>query len=223
MKLCALVPFKNFLDSKQRLRSVLADSERCALVAAMLEDTLNAVKNSQALDAYFLVSDDKQAQQLALDLGWQIMSEPEGANSLNSAVQGTATLLRANFDGMLVVHGDLPLLTSAQIRQLCEVHKGHSRLPASHLTIVPDGNQEGSNCMLLSPADAISFQYGHLSFEKHLALAHASNIQSLQLTLSSAALDIDEPQDLSALRLSSMLDPDSATAAFLTQFQSPRK
>lgn len=217
MQTCALIPFKNFAHCKQRLRSVLTEEERCLLVAAMLEDTLRAVTDSRLLNERFLLSDDRDARQIALDMGWQCLGESSGVSGLNNSVQAAVAELAEHYDAALVIHGDLPVLSSDEVDAIVSQHARQTISTKPSLTLVPDAQKTGSNCLMVSPPNAISFQYGQGSYEKHLAFAEQRGIQFSTLSLPGAALDIDEAEDLQCLKRSERLCADSATAAALAQ------
>jgi 2-phospho-L-lactate guanylyltransferase len=217
MRSCALIPFKNFAQSKQRLRSVLNEAQRHVLVAAMLEDTLRAVGASDALQDFYLLSDDADARGIARSSGWQTIAESAQAKGLNASVQAAVMDLREAYDAVLIIHGDLPLLATPEVNAIVERHHEQFAANSQVMTLVPDQALQGSNCLMISPPDALSFQYGQLSFEKHLAMAAERGIQSTTLRLPGAALDVDEAADLVLLRQSAQLRAESATAQALAE------
>lgn len=194
----ALVPFRSLRDGKRRLANVLNDAERAALIAAMLKDTLSALLNCQQLDDVIVVTDDATAAALARDLGAVSLAEPAGFEGLNAVVQQSSVQLQADYDALLVVHGDLPLLSSDEVDYLIEQHLAFAEPPS--MSIVADRHETGSNCLLCSPADAMRYHYGPGSFSKHLAYAQQQGISAQHIRLDGARLDVDEPDDLRALR-----------------------
>lgn len=194
----AVLPLKDFVSAKQRLSGVLAAHERRHLFHTMVEDVLSVLAGHPAIEQVLVVSDDPSAALLAEHYGVLCWSEFSlGVKGLSAVVDATANQLAAQgVDTMLVVHGDLPLLSGNDIQQLVDTHQA-ANFPA--ITIAPDTVGDGSNCMLLSPPNAILLQYGEGSFEKHQAYAEAKLITVNTLLLAGAAHDIDNPSDLQLL------------------------
>lgn len=206
----ALLPLKNICDAKQRLSSVLTPEERSGLFFAMVKDVLTVLQSHPEIDNTLIVSDDVAAQQLACDYGAELLTESElNVCGLNEAVQaGVGDLARRGFDDVMVIHGDLPLVSSAEISQLIDVHQQQLRHRnntdgraggLSALTIAPDERREGTNCLLCSPASNMTYCYGVNSFSLHASQARNISMPLRVAYLPGAACDIDTPQDLMAL------------------------
>ena len=223
--LCALVPFKSVSLGKQRLALTLTAPLRERLVSAMLFDTLSALAQVPSIDQLILLTNESSIPALNSQfpqLRWMI--EHTDANSLNSAVQFAADSLAEEFETLLVVHGDLPLLNTAELEQMIDQHNGLGA--TRRLSLVPDAVENGSNCLLCSPANLMPFHYGQQSYSKHLAQAaqlnnqYAANkepcIAVQSIALPSASLDIDEMADLQLLQqLQGQLPETSLTASVL--------
>jgi len=97
---------------------------------------------------------------------------------------------------MLVVHGDLPLLSVEGIQQLLDQHPVEK---SPVISIVADSCNDGSNCILATPPNCIPFQYGEGSFDKHRAVARQLSVEINILSIEGAARDIDYPADLEYL------------------------
>ncbi|ARN75341.1 5-amino-6-(D-ribitylamino)uracil--L-tyrosine 4-hydroxyphenyl transferase CofH [Oceanicoccus sagamiensis] len=198
----ALLPLKDFVNAKQRLSGVLAAHERRHLFHTMVEDVLDILANHPMIDNTVIVSDDPSAELLADR--YQLSCWAESSLALAPDVKGltavvdaaAAKLAEQGVDSMLVVHGDLPLLDAADIQRLLEVHQ-EQVLPG--ITIAPDAVKDGSNCVVATPPNAIQFQYGKGSFEKHMAAAAEEKVSAAMVALPSAAMDIDNPSDLQGL------------------------
>jgi 2-phospho-L-lactate guanylyltransferase len=73
----AVVPVKDLSKAKERLSSILSQSERTSLAYVMLEDVLNALKGSRFLDRLFIVTLDENAIKVDTTLGVEIIEETE--------------------------------------------------------------------------------------------------------------------------------------------------
>ncbi len=214
--ICAVVPFKSLQHAKQRLADYLNAEQRAQLVAAMLEDTLSALLATVGLDRILLVSDDPFAAQLAARLGVDYQTEPALADGLNAVVQMVSDeLALQGYASVLIVHGDLPLLSANELQQLLEQHQALTG--RAKLSLAPDRGFDGSNCVLCSPPNILRFSYGQGSCEKHLAIAAQDGIQWEIVELAGASLDIDEAPDLQQLIASPQLQFAGCTHQVVSQ------
>jgi len=205
----ALLPLKDFSGAKQRLSAVLTPAERSGLFLAMVRDVLSVLQAHPDVDNILIVSDAVEAQQLANDYGAQWLSEADlNVSGLNGAIQaGVNDLARRGIDDVMIIHGDLPLISSADISQLFQAHQqqllgGHKTgafNAPSALTIAPDERREGSNCLLCTPASNMTYRYGENSFALHSAEARHIGMPLRVVYSPGAACDIDTPQDLGVL------------------------
>jgi 2-phospho-L-lactate guanylyltransferase len=191
-RLCAVVPVKDLGQAKQRLSSVLSASEREQLALAMLEDLLVALVN--ALSDILVVTADPAAATLARRFGARISTEDARVGH-TAAVSAAMRVLAAEQRDMLTIPADIPLVKPADLRHLIAAHG-----PAPAFTIVPARDEQGSNAIISSPANAVPLRFGDNSFFPHLAAAQAQGITPHVVRLPRIELDIDGPDDLAAFR-----------------------
>jgi 2-phospho-L-lactate/phosphoenolpyruvate guanylyltransferase len=190
----AAVPVKEFVGAKQRLAERLTPAQRQALAAAMLEDVLAALVEAPV--AGILINTlDPLAIDLARRYGARVVND--GARDGHTgAVAAMARILESERRvGMLALPGDIPRVTAAEIAAILA-----ARRPAPSLTIVPAHDERGSNAVLCSPPLVMPLRFGDDSFLPHLATARAQGIEPTIVKLPGVGLDIDQPQDLNALR-----------------------
>ncbi len=194
----AIVPVKRLAEAKQRLSALLSTEQRAALGLAMLEDVLAALSGVAALDGILLVSPDPRAHALGRRYGARILAEAEN-HGLNPAVQRAAALLQAEgVAQILVLHGDLPLVTEQEISRLIAAHRLTPALTPA-LTIAPDAQGRGTNAMICSPPDLVDFHYGPDSVRAHCAAAEQAGVVPTLPRAEGLGFDIDEVGDLLAL------------------------
>ena len=113
----ALVPLKDLVQAKSRLAGLLSPSERRALAQAMVEDVLGVLSSHSQIRRVVLVSDDPAAGLLANQYATDCWSERSlGCRGLNAVIrQASQRLLAETDEPLLVLHGDLPLLTQTDI------------------------------------------------------------------------------------------------------------
>ncbi|VAW03619.1 hypothetical protein MNBD_ALPHA04-1637, partial [hydrothermal vent metagenome] len=109
---CAVVPIRDIVTSKSRLADILAGHERKALVAAMAQDVITALKNCSAIDHVIIITDDPEAGRLAERLDCEVW--PQGPRAgLSAAMNHAASRLKSRqVSTMLSVHADLPLVNA---------------------------------------------------------------------------------------------------------------
>lgn len=212
----AVIPLKDFVQAKQRLSGVLSVAERRQLFAAMVDDVLRCFSQSRELDRVIVLSDDAEACLLAEHYGLDVWRESElNARGLNAVV--TAALRCAAELGCsqcLVAHGDLPLLTQAELDRFIQQHRS-SVSPA--LSIAPDRRGGGSNMLCLPAASQFDFCYGENSFAAHCEHAVALGLEQQVYHAPGSACDIDELEDLLQLLLPDWKQRASSTLDYLNR------
>jgi 2-phospho-L-lactate guanylyltransferase len=208
----ALVPLKDLVAAKSRLAGLLCPSERRALAQAMVEDVLAVLSAHTALDAVTLLSDDPAADLLAHSYGVRRCSEGElGCRGLNAVVARASARLLAGAGGpLLVLHGDLPLLTAADVSAALQLQR-----VTGGLVIGCDRHGTGTNLLAFDAGSAVPFCFGPDSCVGHQAAARAAAIPVAVLQRRGIALDVDQARDLAALLDGPALPAAGRTAALL--------
>ncbi len=203
----AVLPIKDVSAAKQRLQAILTPEERESLFRAMLQDVVTAIASAQDLDGLAIVSGDPVGVELARAQGALLIAE--GANRGQSSAIGSAvnTLMAKGVRRILTIPGDVPLVTPGEIDAVCA---SLEKEPA--MTIVPDTRDTGSNCIAISPPDAIAYSFGTHSLKAHLQSARERNLTVNIMRLPGLGLDIDSPDDLISLMHS---DTDTRARSFL--------
>ncbi|MDP6587916.1 MAG: 2-phospho-L-lactate guanylyltransferase [Alphaproteobacteria bacterium] len=190
----AVVPVKDMAGAKERLAPVLGAGERRELFRAMLGDVLGALSGAPSLDGIALITRDPEAGALGCRFGAEIIAEGDNRGQTAAVSHGISRLMARGVAGIMQVPGDVPLATAAEFEQVIAAH-----LPAPAMTIVPARDEQGSNCVLCSPPDAVPLRFGDNSFFPHLDAAQAAGIEPTVCALPGLGLDIDTPDDLAAL------------------------
>lgn len=198
-----LLPLKEFAAAKQRLGGVLSASERSRLFQAMVEDVLFALSGHPELDSVVICSSDPAAAWLACYYEVEYLSEAElGCGGLNAVVNAAAQRFAADgLEELLVVHGDLPLLSAGDISTLLAAHRaavaGSSPVRAPGVvTMAPDRRRAGTNLLAWAPLQHFRADYGDHSFPRHCAQARRLGIEPTVCDLPGGRCDMDEPDDL---------------------------
>jgi 2-phospho-L-lactate/phosphoenolpyruvate guanylyltransferase len=179
-----VVPFRGD-GAKQRLAAPAAVRARLAL--AMLGDVVTAcVATTRTL----VVTADREAAALALELGAELRTDPGGGQG--AAVE--AALAELPDGPVLVVNADLPCVVPHDLRTLA----GAAELGALGLVEARDGT---TNALALPRPAAFAPLYGPRSAERFRAHAAALGLDAVAVVVPNLVHDVDKLADLDALAL----------------------
>lgn len=207
----AALPVKEFAGAKQRLAPLLSPERREALAATMLEDVLAALAGAE-LAGIVVNTADPRAAALGRRYGAQIITEDARAGHTGAVAAMARALARAGRAGMLVLPGDIPRVTAAEIDALVA-----ARGPTPSFTIAPAHDELGSNGVLCLPPEAVPLRFGENSYFPHLDMARRCGLEPTSVQLSGFALDLDNPDDLRAFLQATPPMP-TCTLALLREF-----
>lgn len=192
-----ILPIKDFVQAKTRLSGVLAPHERRTLMQAMVEDVLSVLCCHPQVEKVVLVSDDPAAELLAGKYQIESLDERSlGSRGLNGALTAASdVLIEQGASNLLVMHGDIPLLTAKDISALVDSFN----CAEVDVVIAPDDVGTGTNALLFSADARPTFEFGENSCPKHMSTIINSGQQIQRVDRSGLALDIDEPADLHRL------------------------
>jgi 2-phospho-L-lactate guanylyltransferase len=197
MRTIAILPVKTFGAAKQRLGVLLGTGSRQALAQAMFSDVLGSLRHVEGLDAVAVVTADRIAEAAAQAERVQVLLDTEQAGQTPAALIGIRYALAADYDRVLLVPGDTPLIDPPEVSAF--LHRAAERELA--VCVVPDRHGTGTNALLLSPPDAMEPSFGPGSFERHLELAAAAGVTAGVEEVSTLMHDVDTPEDLASLAI----------------------
>ena len=99
----------------------------------------------------------------------------------------------AGYDTTIVVPGDIPLITSDELRRVLDA------APVEGAVFVPAYDHRGSNCILRRPASIIPLRFGNDSFLPHCEAMQKTGKKLVILEMPGIGLDIDNPHELDLL------------------------
>jgi 2-phospho-L-lactate guanylyltransferase len=193
MRVAAVLPVKHFDEAKQRLAGGIDAERRRRLVAAMVEDVLEAIGQARSIERTIVVTGDPIAQELAADAGAEVVPDPADAGHVEAALAGIARAEVEGADCVVLLPGDCPLLDPRELDRLL------TGLPTPYVGIVPDRHGTGTNALVLNPPSAIVPAFGEGSCARHVALAREAGAAFGVEELASLGLDLDTPADVVAL------------------------
>ena len=193
MKATAVLPVKRFGAAKQRLASGIGRNRRADLVAAMLEDVLEAISGTRSIERTIVVTSEPRAEGLALAVGAELLPDPDEGGHSGAARAGIARALELGATCAVLLPGDCPLLDPRELERLL------TGTPERYVAIVPDRHGTGTNALALAPPDAIEPAFGEGSCARHVTAARQAGTPFGVEELPSLALDLDTPADVVAL------------------------
>jgi 2-phospho-L-lactate/phosphoenolpyruvate guanylyltransferase len=190
----AIVPVKDLAGAKSRLAAALRPEERAALALHTLRRVLDALTLPEI------------AERIVVSPAAAVLDEAAGCGAhglrqqgygLNAALeQARRSLVLEQADAVLVVLGDLPLLTGTDIRALLALAE---QLPGAGVVLAPDRHGAGTNALLLRPAGALPFLFGAGSLARFRDATMTRQLTARFYHAPGTALDLDTPADLAWL------------------------
>lgn len=211
MKATAVVPIKRLGAAKQRLGDRLSEPERAGLAFASFADSLEAICRCHAIDRVIVVTGDAKAERHALwrarrcEAPVEVVQDPGDKGHNKAAAIGVERARGLGAEAAALLPGDCPLLNPG------ELDSAIGDLEPDSVLVVPDRHGTGTNALILAPPNAIGPSFGPGSFERHLELARRHGMAGRMAELASLALDIDTPEDLSAVAAALEARPGTAT------------
>ena len=189
MSCWALVPVKARAEGKSRLARVLTDEARVALVRSMLGHVLEVLATAPGIDHVAVVSPERDT------VPDDVLVLNEQGRGLNRALgRGIAALNNLGAREVLVVPGDLPLLTAGDVAQMLAGTR------AAGCALACDGNRTGTNAIGLDFEQlggvAFRFLFGRDSFGRHCRQAATLGLGPRLVSSAGLAFDLDEPESL---------------------------
>lgn len=193
MRVVAVVPVKPLAEAKSRLRGALPAATRRLLVLAMLSDLLAACSAADVAAPTAVITPDAVVARRARRLGAVPVREPaaEGLDAAARRAAGWARSRRA--DALLLLSGDLPLVTPDELRVLLATAR------QAEVVIGGDLRGTGTNALLLRPPGRIATAYGPGSRRAHREAAARAGATCAELVLPGLARDVDTPEDVQRL------------------------
>jgi 2-phospho-L-lactate/phosphoenolpyruvate guanylyltransferase len=177
--------------AKSRLAAALDPLQRTELALAMLSDVLEMCRRSE-LAGIVAVVDAPTARRVAHDRGALVITD-SGLGDMNAAVKaGVQCALDQGAETVIVVPGDIPLLSSADLQALLNAAGQAPRA----VVVGASRDGRGTNALLMRPPDVIAPGFGPPSVARHVHAGKTAGALTLVRSHLGLALDIDTPNDL---------------------------
>ncbi len=203
--LIAVLPMRGLADGKSRLRDIMPDRVRRAVVLSLLERTARAVLDSGTAKTVLAISPEHEVMGWAERLGLTPLQQANAG--LNEALtQATIWARERNFTSLLALQADLPLITAEDVRALVNTLDFPPSSPSlgkgpgsGAMIVVGDRHNLGTTALLLRPLDTMPFHFGDQSFTRHLVAGEARGLRTQAYASRALGFDLDTPTDVAAL------------------------
>ena len=212
MKATAILPVKRFARAKTRLVEEIGPQASAALLRAMLADVMGALARADAVERVIVVTGEGRAERVAMETAKrvataiEVLQDPRDPGHSEAATLGIVRAKALGATCVALMPGDCPLLDPA------ELDAALGRMEPGRVAVVPDRHGTGTNGLLMAPPDAIGPAFGPDSCERHVDRAGRAGWTAVREELPSLALDLDTPDDLTALRAAIAATPSAAPA-----------
>ena len=186
MQVSAFIPIKKYSHSKRRLASILSEQQRSDLSKAMATQTIKALIQSNICDSITLVTNDPL---LIIEGASTFFTE----SSLNQALNEAIACNDSN-NPILIMHADLPRINERDLDNLVAFFN------KSFISIVPDIEESGTNCLMYDPAIKFNLQFGINSYALFLSEFKGNDYRWNQHSIESLQYDLDSEDDYFKLK-----------------------
>lgn len=194
-RLWAVVPLKSPERAKMRLAGMLNPAQRRQLLFLLAERVIRALQATRDVDGVAVVTASSEVAAFAARLGARVIMQPIETGTAAAFAAAMDTLRPQQLQRLLMIAGDLPLVTTAALDRL--IAAGVSE---PGVIVVPDRHLVGTNALLCSPPQSLAPCFGTDSFRRHLSAARAAGLQAQVLNIETLSLDLDYPEDFEELR-----------------------
>jgi 2-phospho-L-lactate guanylyltransferase len=218
---CVILPVKPFDDAKERLATGLAAEQRKLIAEAMVKDVLAALSRAREVDGVVVVSAEPKMTERAKGVADAVVPDAQTGHS-DAAKAGVAWAIENDFDRVVMLPGDCPLLEPSELDDLI----ARTREDRIEFAVIPDRMGTGTNALVISPPDAVEPSFGPGSRQRHIAMGLAAARRTAEHEIPSLALDLDTADDLMELaeRLADgnheAINTEQAVATLLTDRRS---
>ncbi len=176
--------------AKSRLSADIPDELREALVLAMLDDVLTAVRGAHA-GLVVVVSADTAYDEVARTHGAEVLRD--AGVGYRAAAVFALERLEGRAGAGLILPGDIPQLRSGDVADAL------TQIEEAGVLLVPleDG---GTAALGLRPLDAIAPAFGPESAALHRTAALRAHVRFVEARYASMRVDVDTRADLDAVR-----------------------
>jgi 2-phospho-L-lactate/phosphoenolpyruvate guanylyltransferase len=187
----AIVPQKALSTAKSRLGASLGPKQRIELSLALLRIVCGALRAAPGIERVTVMTPDPA---VGGRVGaWGVAVVPDPGPGLNAALARMITRVGRSA-ACLIIAGDLPLLSAADVASLLAA--GGSRT----LVLAPSKEGTGTNAVLIPAGMPFRPAYGPGSLRRHRLGAQLLGYEAVEVRRPGLTFDVDGAADLEMLR-----------------------
>ena len=181
MKIAALIPVKKYTESKARLQNILSKDKRTLISKLMAERTVSELIKSNMFYSITIVTNDPE-------LNINGTNSFKSHSSLNKALQEAIENL-PQVDKVMIIHSDLPMINSKDIKNLLKYAKSNK------LLIVSDSLEFGTNCLIYDSNCHFNLCFGLNSYQLFINEFQDRGIKFTKHNCKAIEQDLDSEED----------------------------
>lgn len=183
-----VVPMKDPFASKSRLSEAMSVAQRAALARLLFRQTLRVLQQVQRDWHHFdiaVMTASNAAEEIAANLGVPVLAEGK-AGSLSKAADRAAAWAKADgYRALAILPADLAAPEPDDIRRFLSQGRDTGQ------PVICPSTDMGTNAIMVSPPDAITFAYGPDSALKHQRALEDAGMTPILMPLDSLRFDVD--------------------------------
>lgn len=188
----AIIPVREFSESKSRLKDTLTIEQRIALTSSLVRRVTSAITLSRITEAVVVASNPHQV----IDLvdGFQkikVISESTHHGGVNNAIKtGIEFAKRQKASTVTLLPSDLPFINHQKINTVLDL------LQRNDLLINGSRKKDGTNLLSMRASLEFMFHFDDNSFVKHTQEATRRTSSFLMVDFEEFSRDLDNSEDL---------------------------
>ncbi|MDG6998255.1 MAG: 2-phospho-L-lactate guanylyltransferase [Nitrososphaerota archaeon] len=188
----AIVPVREFSDSKLRLRSKLSSRQRKALTSSLLNRVASSLELSRMTAAIVVASDPSEVLDLVDDLPKiRVIQEDLHHGGVNRAMRtGIDFAKQEGATSVTLLPSDLPFISHDKIDAVLD------HLPRYDLVINGSKKKDGTNLLSIQTSLDFVLHFDDNSFVKHIKEASNRKLNLLTTDFEEFSCDLDDFDDL---------------------------
>ncbi|MDA4111254.1 MAG: 2-phospho-L-lactate guanylyltransferase [Thaumarchaeota archaeon] len=193
----AIIPVREFRDSKKRLNSNLSALNRAELTRRLLQKVISSLQDSK-VDRIVLVASDKLEARDGLDSfsKLEIIQESERHGGVNSAMTDGINRIPSDKESkILLLPSDLPLISASIVDRVIDL------LDDCDMVINPSLRKDGTNLLGFKLSKSIQLHYDDNSVANHISEAENRKLHFKVIEWKELSVDLDDGQDLDNLMI----------------------
>lgn len=195
MAIWAIVPVKPLAHGKSRLSGVLSSDERMSLNISLLKRTLETISHVPEIEKSLIVTNDPEVVKITQSFCFDVCFEENECGMNRALDRGIGILKKNQVQSAIILPSDLPLVTVREIQVMIKMGTD-----SKAMVIAPDRKKIGTNAIFYHSLEKVDFEFGPMSYEKHVKNAKANGIPVCVFESDTFGLDIDLPEDLMIYR-----------------------